>query len=89
MCPLPVTNCSQIQLSWNYNYIDAGLALNVDLCSEPDKVATDEAIAWGTAIWFWMSRGTPTPHASVVESGQFGGTLNAINGEGAEMGSDI
>ena len=24
-----------------------------------------------------------------IESGQFGGTLNAINGEGAEIGSDI
>ncbi|KAL7525544.1 hypothetical protein ACHAXR_001052, partial [Thalassiosira sp. AJA248-18] len=37
-----------IQLSWNYNYIDAGAALNEDLCANPDLVATDPAIAWGT-----------------------------------------
>ena len=38
----------QIQLSWNYNYIDAGSALNVDLCANPDLVATDEVVSWGT-----------------------------------------
>ncbi|KAL7531014.1 hypothetical protein ACHAXR_005283 [Thalassiosira sp. AJA248-18] len=37
-----------IQLSWNYNYIDAGAALNEDLCTNPDLVATNDAIAWGT-----------------------------------------
>jgi len=69
-----------IQLSWNYNYIDAGSALDVNLCANPDLVATDEAVAWGTAIWFWMTQGSPTPHESVVIRGQFGGTLKAING---------
>ena len=38
----------QIQLSWNYNYIDAESALDVDLCASLDLVATDEAVSWGT-----------------------------------------
>ena len=37
-----------IQLSWNYNYIDAGNALGVDLCANPELVATDAAVAWGS-----------------------------------------
>jgi hypothetical protein len=43
--------CSlQIQLSWNYNYIDASAALGLGdaLCTNPDLVATDGQIAWGT-----------------------------------------
>ena len=71
-----------IQLSGNYNYYKAGAALNVDLCANPDLVATDPKVAWGTALWFWMTSGgrnNTTPHAS-VEKGSFGGTLYAING---------
>jgi hypothetical protein len=30
-----------IQLSWNYNYIDAGAALDADFCANPELVATD------------------------------------------------
>ena len=36
-----------MQLSWNYNYVDAGTALNENLCAAPDLVATDASIAWG------------------------------------------
>ena len=40
----------QLQLTWNFNYIDAGAALNVDLCANPDLVATDEVVSWGTGM---------------------------------------
>mmetsp|Transcript_36733 Transcript_36733/g.77085 ORF Transcript_36733/g.77085 Transcript_36733/m.77085 type:complete len:113 (+) Transcript_36733:16-354(+) len=40
----------QLQLSWNFNYIDAGAALNVDLCANPDLVASDEVVSWGTGM---------------------------------------
>ena len=71
-----------IQLSWNYNYIDAGTALGVDLCTSPDLVATNPSIAWQSAFHYWMtstgSTGT-TCHDSVL-SGDFGGTVNTLNG---------
>jgi hypothetical protein len=38
-----------IQLSWNYNYIDASLAITGDantFCASPDLVATNESYAW-------------------------------------------
>ena len=46
VCVFPL----QIQLSWNYNYIDASAALGLGdaLCTNPDLVATDGQIAWGT-----------------------------------------
>mmetsp|Transcript_10322 Transcript_10322/g.22982 ORF Transcript_10322/g.22982 Transcript_10322/m.22982 type:complete len:597 (-) Transcript_10322:109-1899(-) len=72
-----------IQLSWNYNYIDAGAALSVDLCTNPDLVATDSVVAWGTALWFWMTSGGQsgtTCHDSVISNADFGGTLHTING---------
>ena len=72
-----------MQLSWNYNYIDAGGALGVDLCTSPDLVATNPSIAWQSAFHFWMtstgSTGT-TCHDYVLTSGDFGGTVKTING---------
>ena len=72
-----------MQLSHNYNYVDAGAALGVDLCANPDLVATNEEYAWKTAIWFWMTRGgrsVRTCHDSVIMNQDFGGTLDTING---------
>jgi len=72
-----------MQLSWNYNYIDAGAALGVDLCANPDLVATDAATGWGTAIWFWMENTGSvgvSSHVGVTDNGSFGETLNTING---------
>ncbi|KAL7425827.1 hypothetical protein ACHAXM_000190, partial [Skeletonema potamos] len=71
-----------IQLSWNYNYHSAGDALGVDLCTNPDLVATDEELSWGTALWFWtMNMGaTGTTCKEYVKSGSFGGTVKTING---------
>ncbi|TMW67062.1 hypothetical protein Poli38472_012178 [Pythium oligandrum] len=44
-----------IQLSWNYNYDAYGKYLEVDLLNHPNWVATDSKIAWGSAVWFWMT----------------------------------
>eukprot|EP00984_Skeletonema_dohrnii_P016481 scaffold7337_cov66-Skeletonema_dohrnii-CCMP3373.AAC.11 len=71
-----------MQLSWNYNYFYAGADLNVDLCTNPDLVATDEEVNWGTAIWFWTTStgSTGTTCKEYVEAGSFGGTVKTING---------
>lgn len=84
-----------IQLSWNYNYGQAGDALGVDLLSDPDLVKTDSKLAIQTAMWFWMTEQAPKPSAHDVMVGAwqpsaqdealgrlpgFGMTTNIING---------
>lgn len=84
-----------IQLSYNYNYGQAGAALGVDLLNNPDLVATDPVIAFRTALWFWMTAQAPKPSCHDVMTGQyqpsaqdlaagrkpgFGLTINIING---------
>lgn len=84
-----------IQLSWNYNYGQVGEALGIDLLNNPDLVKTDGAIAFQTALWFWMTPQPPkpschavmtggwTPDSSDVSLGRvpgFGMTINIING---------
>jgi predicted chitinase len=61
-----------LQLSWNYNYQAAGEALGVDLLNNPEAVAENPGVSWGAAMWFWNTR---VPHG-----GDFGGTIDAING---------
>lgn len=75
-----------IQLSWNYNYGACGAALGIDLLNNPDLVSTDSAIAFMTALWFWMTPQSPKPscHDAIRTSG-FGMTINIING-GIECG---
>lgn len=89
-----------IQLSWNYNYGQAGDALGEPLLAQPELVATDGAIAFRTGLWFWMTEQAPKPSAHAVMTGQwqpnaddmakgrapgFGMTINIING-GLECG---
>jgi basic endochitinase B len=84
-----------IQLSWNYNYGQAGDALGVDLLGDPDLVKTDSKLAIQTAMWFWMTEQRPKPSAHDVMAGNwtpspqdealgrlpgFGMTTNIING---------
>ena len=72
-----------IQLSWNYNYAAAGNALGLDLLNNPDLVATNAAIAWQTALWYWMTQrggASNTPHQAMVNLRAFGETIRAING---------
>ncbi|UXY17325.1 chitinase [Chitiniphilus purpureus] len=72
-----------IQLSWNFNYGAAGAALGLPLLADPDLVARDPAVAWKTAIWYWMTQsgpGTMTPHNAIVNGSGFGETIRSING---------
>ncbi|CEG39084.1 acidic partial [Plasmopara halstedii] len=75
-----------LQLSWNYNYLLAGKALDLDLLNNPDLVATDTTVTWMTALWFWM---TPPSNYVVhdVVAGMDGFALSTkyING-GLECG---
>ncbi|RMG93410.1 MAG: hypothetical protein D6705_18740 [Deltaproteobacteria bacterium] len=89
-----------IQLSWNYNYGQAGDALGADLLADPDLVATDSTLAIESALWFWMTPQPPKPSAHDVMAGNwtpspedeaagrlpgFGMTTNIVNG-GLECG---
>jgi chitinase len=71
-----------LQLSWNYNYCAAGMALGQNLQANPGLVATDPALAWGTGVWFWMTStgaGGTTCHDGINSMG-FGETIQVING---------
>ena len=87
----PVGSCGNLQyygrgplqLSWNYNYSAAGNALGLDLLHNPDLVATNSAVAWKTALWFWMTQSGQTaltPHQAISGGQGFGATIRAING---------
>ncbi len=89
-----------IQLSWNYNYGQAGAALGIDLLNKPELVTSDAKTTFLTALWFWMTPQAPKPSAHAVMAGMwtptsddvtkgrkpgFGMTVNIING-GLECG---
>ncbi|KAJ7540008.1 hypothetical protein O6H91_11G118300 [Diphasiastrum complanatum] len=89
-----------MQLSWNYNYGQAGVSLGFDGINNPDLVASDAIISFKTAIWFWMTPQAPKPscHAVIIDEWKpttmdiaakrmpgFGVTTNIING-GLECG---
>ncbi|MFI6099511.1 chitinase [Lentzea sp. NPDC051213] len=72
-----------IQLSWNFNYKAAGDYLGINLLGSPDLVATDAAISWKAALWYWNTQtgpGTMTPHNAMVNQRGFGETIRSING---------
>ncbi|WP_041684974.1 glycoside hydrolase family 19 protein [Renibacterium salmoninarum] len=72
-----------LQLSWNYNYKAAGDSLGFDLLNNPDQVATNPTLAWGTGLWYWntQSGGASTSsHDSIVQNRGFGETIRSING---------
>jgi predicted chitinase len=64
-----------IQLTHRANYNSAN-AVFAGVGANPDLVATTPAFAFGTAIWFWMSRGCHTQ----IMNRNFGGTTRIING---------
>jgi chitinase len=64
-----------IQLTYRANYAEAGAAFP-GIVANPDTVATSTAIAYGTAVWFWMSKGC---HGQIMAQ-NFGGTTRLING---------
>ncbi|MBY0572179.1 MAG: chitinase [Undibacterium sp.] len=72
-----------IQLSWNFNYALAGQALGLDLLGDPDMVSREPAVAWKTAIWYWMEikgPGTVPAHDAIVNGLGFGEVVRSING---------
>lgn len=71
-----------LQLSHSYNYFEAGEAVGINYCDEPDLVATDEVHGWASALWFWTSStdSTGTTCEDYVARRSFGGTLKTING---------
>lgn len=60
-----------IQLSWNYNYGQAGRALGLPLLTNPALVATDPVVSFRTAFWFWMTPQAPKPSCHDVMSGAY------------------
>lgn len=69
-----------IQLSWSYNYKAASQAIFGDpnvLLKNPDRVASEEDLSWGTAFWYW--RENVHTDAGVLR-GQFGSSTMKING---------
>ncbi|KAF5188806.1 Endochitinase [Thalictrum thalictroides] len=89
-----------IQISWNYNYGQAGKALGLDLLNNPDLVSSNPTISFKTALWFWMTPQSPKPSSHDVITGRwtpsdadkaagrvpgFGVITNIING-GLECG---
>ena len=71
-----------IQLSWCYNYRDAGNGLGLGdlLLNNADLVASNEQYAWDTAFWFWRERVRSGPYGADVLNGLFGASTRAING---------
>jgi predicted chitinase len=71
-----------IHITWNYNYYYAGVAMGVDLCTNPDFAASNADYVWMSAFWFWtMNTGAAgKTSAQSVTDGSFGGTVNIING---------
>jgi predicted chitinase len=69
-----------IQLTWDTNYEAASKDLLGDgkqLLNAPEKVASDESLAWRSAAWYWKSH---VHTAAGVSQGKFGASTKAING---------
>ncbi|HEX9510865.1 MAG TPA: chitinase [Puia sp.] len=84
-----------LQLTYAYNYGLAGEELGLPLLAKPELVSQDGAIAFRTALWFWMKSQKPKPSCHDVVCGNwkpsaedirlrrkpgFGMTINIING---------
>ncbi|KAI3433417.1 hypothetical protein D9Q98_003232 [Chlorella vulgaris] len=68
-----------IQLSWNYNYAQAGAALGLDLLNNPGLVSTNASVAFQTALWFWTAPQTPKPSCHDVMAGRFTPAVSDIS----------
>lgn len=60
-----------IQISYNYNYGQAGKAIGANLLANPDLVATDPVVSFKTAFWFWMTAQSPKPSCHAVITGNW------------------
>ncbi|XP_039133042.1 acidic endochitinase-like [Dioscorea cayenensis subsp. rotundata] len=66
-----------LQLTWNYNYIDAGNALNFDGLNAPETVGSDRVISFKSSLWFWTAKKV---HDAITSGQGFGATIRIING---------
>ncbi|MGC4118387.1 MAG: glycoside hydrolase family 19 protein [Myxococcales bacterium] len=64
-----------IQLTGRNNYRAAGLALGLDLETEPARAA-DPDVGFRVAVWYWNSRGLN----ALSDAGNFDGITYAVNG---------
>ncbi|XRQ05568.1 chitinase [Actinomadura welshii] len=72
-----------LQLSWNFNYKAAGDSLGLNLLNNPWLAEQDPAVAWKTAIWYWMTQSGPgsmSGHTAMVNGHGFGESIRSING---------
>jgi hypothetical protein len=84
-----------LQLSYAYNYGQAGADLGLPLLQQPELVSRDGVVAFRAALWFWMREQRPKPSCHDVICGKwipseqdrrqgrrpgFGMTINIING---------
>lgn len=84
-----------LQLSYAYNYGQAGADMDLPLLAHPELVSQDGVIAFRAALWFWMKAQPPKPSCHEVICGKwlpsaadkrlgrkpgFGMTINIING---------
>jgi chitinase len=84
-----------LQLSYAYNYGQAGADLGLPLLARPELVSQDGVIAFRAALWFWMKTQPPKPSCHDAMCGKwipsaqdsrlgrkpgFGMTINIING---------
>ena len=84
-----------LQLSYAYNYGQAGSDLGLPLLEKPELVSHDGVVAFEAALWFWMKTQPPkpschdvicgkwTPSSQDVQLGRrpgFGMTIDIING---------
>lgn len=60
-----------IQLSYPYNYGQAGSELNLPLLLHPELVSHDGVIAFRTALWFWMRENDGEPSCHAVMTGRW------------------
>nr|XP_043627980.1 endochitinase EP3-like [Erigeron canadensis] len=72
-----------MQISWNYNYAEAGKSLGFDGLNNPDIVATNQLVSFKTALWFWMDKA----HWDFVSGKGFGATIGVINGVECDDGN--
>lgn len=60
-----------IQLSYPYNYGQAGADLGLPLLAHPELVSHDGITAFRTALWFWMRADDGEPSCHAVMTGKW------------------
>ncbi|KAM7460925.1 hypothetical protein LguiA_029046 [Lonicera macranthoides] len=66
-----------LQLSWNYNYGPAGENNGFDGLNNPEILATDSALSYRAALYYWMRN----VHSIITNGKGFGESIRAINGQ--------